>query len=94
MSQLSLPMPAPDEATVEVAQRVRWGYAEMIWVCPHCGGEVTSRIGDGETADTIAADPACAKCRAASMGVPFRDWRRLPLSERMSHKPPAGWRRT
>lgn len=63
----------------------------FIYRCPHCDREVYS---ERETRQQIIADPSCCYCRAESRGLPFSEWRRLPMEERLATRPPGEFRST
>lgn len=84
---MNLALPFPDADPIVVARED----GLLTWLCPHCGGHTVGEPDDTPT--TASADPACCHCRAEWRGLSFREWRALPLRERMTLTgPPSDWR--
>lgn len=90
MTQASLFDQVPQ--SVPLALVIRRDSERVWWLCPHCGANVTQDAVE-ETDAEVAADPACAHCRASFAGLSFSAWRRLPLEVKRGHVPPANFQR-
>lgn len=94
------------DLSLQTAVQVRRDGNTWRWECPHCGFYLDERADvegqeeptNGETAETIAADPACASCRAEFMGITVRELGRQATAATRAGRPwkppapPIGWR--